>query len=626
MSIYPEIINRIIETETKCLISNDSNQDEPIQPNTRVIFGISTVICPEVHKWEMLYNATRSLPHDQSTVYILLFYSFCKMGMLVSTDMKTICQTKFRIIDKLLTSDFVKEPIIYNNILLILQRAQRIYYAFSALARCYRYKRTTVQINTDLYMNDIITTKPTTFVLLDHDKLYYFALNDLSKIILDSLTYSYMFFPEPKVCKNPYNNMPFTKSALYNMYFQMKSVFCVVPRLIQAFFESDFNVFLFKKRNEPVLREHIIREYIAKTEPIRMRLEILKMVRQYDPDGVLDIHPLFPPESLLRGLKHLYVIYLYRNHTMDGQMCENYDNELKYGMVKFIKNNPRFGRIVISASSKYIPVKHPNRANNATTTLTNTNMSESSSSVIGLPPQALTELFTGAQAESSALTVNELSGKYNVSRFVDTVVHNRDPELLRDFLENHQYNENAYNRYVYSGSITVTDESDTSSQNDSTSDEYEPANRNTTTNDDSDNDIDEDEYVLRIHEPSVDELVAVDMLAQIQNMSPLHLQSVVALFPDPQAAYYTPEPHRPFIFGNESTAAPPQIPPDSHPTLNDEHNIDNVDNDDQSTTTDEYVGMRNIYEYVIEGDDLSIATSIDEDDDIYADDGYDSVS
>jgi hypothetical protein len=612
--IFAEIINRIIESEIKVSFANQPIQDN--LSNTRVIFGISTVICPEIQKWEILYHATRTLPYDQSIVYIILFYSFLKMEkpLLFNAGLKPKTHTKFRIIDELLTSDFLKEPGIRNHILSILQKAQRIYYAFSTLARVYRYKRTPVQINTDLYMNDIVAAKRTTFVLVDHDKLYYFALNDLAKIMLDSLTYSYMFFPEPKVCKNPYNNIPFTKSTLYNMYFQMKSVFCVVPRLIQAFFESDFNVFSFKKRNEPVLREHIIREYVAKTEPIRMRIEILKMIRQYDTDRVLNIHPLFPPESLLSGLKRLYVLYLYRNHTTDDQMCEHYEFELKNGMRTFVKHNPRFGRIVMSATTKYTPLS---------ACIMNSNPLSISAETRATLPRFSEFMVRRNRRSSQSSPVfptadprpDFFANPTGLIRYVDTIVYNRDPDMLEDFLENHQYNEAAYNRYVYSGSTAEQDDSDISSHDASSSnnDEYHA-------NEDQDT---EAEYVLRIREPSEDETIAADMLAQLQTRMEFGISSIISVEGNPSPVITRSPDHSlsvsPPVFFNIYTESVRS--PTAEQSVGLQEGLDNSDED--STTTDEYVDMRYVIEASDETDELSIATSIDE----YADDdGYDSVS
>ena len=320
--LYSNILIKIIESRLNTSfygLIDFQNSDIP----TETCFGISTEVCPEIQNWKHIYKALISLDQHESVSFILLFYytSILNKRAISETNIPSNgiveksatvysrnSKNKFELITQIYANSIVDEEI-RNHILSVIQKAQRTYFGFARLARIYRLKRTPVQISTDLYMSELDPRKRTTFVLLTRDKQYYFSLNDLAKIMVDSLTYSYLLFPEPKVCKNPYNNVPFLKSTLYNMYFQMKSVFCLVPRIIQLYFETGFNVFVLKKQNEPYLRELILREYVSKTEPITLRTEILKMVREHDPEMSLCIHPSFPAEALVKGLKHIYIVY-----------------------------------------------------------------------------------------------------------------------------------------------------------------------------------------------------------------------------------------------------------------------------------------------------------------------------
>ena len=719
MSIYPEILKRVITNKLNITFSTntpssgglfeslvDFTYETPTKLRTSSLLRYSFVCTGilqtpvEFRDWKNIYDATRHMERNESIVYILLWAYLPKMKQAFAdnNDIKTISIAKFRIVDELFLSSYDGKPLSVNSqtstfssvylsepirqdILSILQKTQRIYHAFSKVARVYRHKHTPVQINTDLYMNDLTLSNPTTFVLLDHDKIYYFSLNDLAKIMIDSLTYSYMFFIEPKVCKNPYNNVPFTKSTLYNMYFQMKSVFCVVPPLIHAFFMSDFNVFLFKKQNESTLLEHIVREYVAKTEPIHMRAEIMTMISEYDTNRVLYIHRFFPSTSLLKGVKHMFILYLSRKHTQDGYIYQNYGFELSRLMNKFIYENPQFGNMIFKPKLPALAIAHSSVANaspanvppanasghvfvfgenrSSTTNTTDTENSQSYTFSNPTPfpyPSFMQFTYETPNVVSSGIpqftyeTPNVVSSgipQMQIRRFVlnhvhntemcsgynDTVVYKRSPDILLDFLENHQYNEPAYNRYLYSGSIYSVDEPqplapsipDTDSSSSPETGQYQ-------------DDESGDEYVIRIH-PQANGNESTETLTEPN--------AITALF---QLLSYdgnpSPDNHRTPTFVPHSGVLPQQAllqlqnePPLSLPlsplTITEgwtEPGEEDVENDNNTVSTEEerleQIAREN--EYIIAGDNLSdmlsIASSIDSDREYDDTDGYDSVS
>ena len=193
----------------------------------------------------------------------------------------TSVYAKYKFMSKLFSNPMYSETI-QGRALELVQKSQRTYFGFARLARRFRMKTSKVQIDTDLYMNELSPKNRKTFVLLDNRNLYYFSISDLTHIIHDALTYSYLFDSVPLTVKNPYNNTPFSLSALYNIYFRMSETLYVVPKFIRLFFESDFNIYRFKRDNEPELREHIVREYVSKMDSSRFTSEIKQMLRQYD--------------------------------------------------------------------------------------------------------------------------------------------------------------------------------------------------------------------------------------------------------------------------------------------------------------------------------------------------------
>jgi len=227
----------------------------------------------------------------------------------------------------------------------IIQRAQRTYNGFSRLARVWLCRRSSVQIETDLFMTPLDPKDKRTFLLYDNNRnLYYFSLADLTRIITESLTYAYLYFPEPKICKNPYTNLPFSKSTLYNIYFQMKHAFYRVPKFIQLFFEANFNVYRFKAGNENTLRETIVLQSIEQSSLELLEADIRKMLVYCDPYRRVRIHASFPREDLIRHMKPFLRLFLLKNHTYDTVRRQYYANQLQYVFGQFVRANPSFGR------------------------------------------------------------------------------------------------------------------------------------------------------------------------------------------------------------------------------------------------------------------------------------------
>jgi sRNA-binding regulator protein Hfq len=99
--------------------------------------------------------------------------------------------------------------------------AQKHYNALSRFAYRLKFKKAPLKITTDLYMNDIDQNKFNVFTLLQNGFRYQFVISDLVNIINNNLAYSHAidFFIEPRIPKNPYNNIEFSITDMYNIYF-----------------------------------------------------------------------------------------------------------------------------------------------------------------------------------------------------------------------------------------------------------------------------------------------------------------------------------------------------------------------------------------------------------------------
>lgn len=183
----------------------------------------------------------------------------------------------------------------------------------------------------------------------------------------------------------------------------MKSSFCIIPKFIQLFFETDFNIYEFKKRNEWIIREYNIIEYLEKTDPKLFVIEIGRMFNKYDTAHKISIHPEIPPKKLLESVKPVFRLYLLKKYSICSIRREYYENELVYKMQEFKRTNTAFGRKIYNAVS-------PNMF----------------SSLTPLTPPV----------------------QYNTN----TTFSPNDP--LELFMETHRYSEVLFNRYVQFGILT----------------------------------------------------------------------------------------------------------------------------------------------------------------------------
>jgi len=360
MKLYSSILYRLLDRDIDLLHSGmPSNTEESeadpedettcdfmTNPYCAIPQFKETYEYKQYKQWKRLLDRTKKADFLSQMVYIFVMCYALRMNT------SPTVKTKYTALAKAFWSFFHSTHsgnCLGNEVLQFIQQAQRHYFAFAKLARMFRMRRTNVHIDFDLYMNPLSPTSRNTFVLLDNDKIYYLSLADLSHLLTEALTYSHLFCSEPLTAKNPYNNLPFNVSTLYNIYFQMMSAMFVIPKFVRRYFECGFNIYLFKKQNESELREHIVRQYVIKTEPPIIVPDILHMLKRFDMRTHLYIDPEFPENVLVDAMKPYITLYYLMKYTSDHIRRHQYTNDLRGQLKKFIEVNPAFGRRVSPA-------------------------------------------------------------------------------------------------------------------------------------------------------------------------------------------------------------------------------------------------------------------------------------
>ena len=227
----------------------------------------------------------------------------------------------------------------------LFSKIQRHYHAFARFAHIWRHKHATIQINHDLYMTPLCKTSRNVFSLLQNGKIYLFTAANLANSISASLSNAPHFFIEPLVAKNPYNNVPFNKSSLYNIYFFIKQTPIIFPILFHQYFLADFDLRKFRDENENNIRNIAIKSIIHNAHANELYTHTVAMLKKYQPKIVID--KTYPRDTLaviMRPYLSLYYMILY---STDEYAIINSKKELIYKLKRLYKYNPTFGRKIV---------------------------------------------------------------------------------------------------------------------------------------------------------------------------------------------------------------------------------------------------------------------------------------
>ena len=129
-------------------------------------------------------------------------------------------KNKFKYINEQINNIFFTEEQ-KEDFINIFCKIQKTYFAFARFAYIYKYKKAKIVVDFDLCLNPIDINNKNSICLLQEKYKYCFRINDLINIIDTALSNSPNFFSDPLISKNPYNNVPFNKSTLYNIYFKI---------------------------------------------------------------------------------------------------------------------------------------------------------------------------------------------------------------------------------------------------------------------------------------------------------------------------------------------------------------------------------------------------------------------
>jgi hypothetical protein len=273
----------------------------------------------------------------------LLFYMFLTSFNTEIGNIINMTKSKFIFFESVLSNSILTQDT-KNDFILQFCSAQKKYHTLKRFLYRIKLKRQTNCHAMDLYMNPISIKNKNVISIFQNGKNYLFTINDLKNIIENALCNCVAFCPEPVVSKNPYNNVPFSKTNLYNIYFFMKKNMMIIPELFHLYFNSGFHLKRFLERNETAIQKKYIQKYLNSCHNVLILNHIFQMLKIMKKLFNINIDVDFPNDVLINVMKPYLQLYLIQQYSFDYSERYYASKQLHKRLRTFYDHNPSFGR------------------------------------------------------------------------------------------------------------------------------------------------------------------------------------------------------------------------------------------------------------------------------------------
>lgn len=255
-------------------------------------------------------------------------------------------------IDSVMNNPFISQAV-KQQYFDVFSLTQKHYISLCKFAFICKFKKAKIGCERDMYLNPIEKKGSNYIELLHENRKYVFTIPDITKIIRKSLNTSSDMYIDPQSIKNPYDNLPFSKSNLYAIYFAIKKSDYNIPNIFQQYFYSNFSLTRLSDDYEPSMRETAIRGSWIGTDDeclCELKENIFDMIEVYNDthdDCQVNIHNNFPEKVLIETFKP-FMKYYYRSlYSLNNSEKSRSRIYWLASMKKFATENPTFGRKMI---------------------------------------------------------------------------------------------------------------------------------------------------------------------------------------------------------------------------------------------------------------------------------------
>jgi len=210
------------------------------------------------------------------------------------------------------------------------------------------------KINIDMEMNEIVLKEHVSMKIYQDGALYYFTLRDLINICKSALLYSVGFFNEPYLPKNPYTNNEFPLGVLLNIYLEIRKSNYEMPMMLQLLYKEMFDIDKFLEKNEYMLREEAIKDFVKTASAYDKMNEIMDMLQLKGIKKKFKFDEDFPPKTIIKAFEPLLYFYIISEYSMRPHNKRlSYRNLVQYKLFQFSNENASFGRKIIKPTRMF---------------------------------------------------------------------------------------------------------------------------------------------------------------------------------------------------------------------------------------------------------------------------------
>jgi len=305
---------------------------------------ISSHYFHQIEKQSSFFSFPDSFPHSLHQVFFDIF----------AIQKKYSVKKKFALLEKTLSNIFLNEEK-KEEFLTVFQRIQKIYWVLGRFVHLVKYKKSKIIVENDLSLNPISEKDKNIFVLYQKHCRYLFHIRELIHLINTSITHSQHFFTLSLISKNPYNNIVFNKSTLYNIYFFMRFQTMYFSEPLHHFFLCDFHLMKFQEKNQYLLRKTSLVDFVENDSNKIITSYIYEMLHEYNarnPIRKISIDSEFPVKKMIKIMNPYLQLYLTCKYSLIHSEKVIAKISLEKKLSRFHKFNSKFGRKIITFELK----------------------------------------------------------------------------------------------------------------------------------------------------------------------------------------------------------------------------------------------------------------------------------